>query len=343
MKIAVDAMGGDFAPGEIVRGALQAVKEFNQAVILVGDEAQIRTEMGDVPSGKLISIVHAPEVIQMNEQPAVSVRRKKNSSIVMATRLVKEGEAGALVSAGSTGAAMAAALLGLGRIKGIDRPAIAGIMPNLKGFTVLLDIGANTDCKPHNLLHFGIMGYLYAKNILDIEEPRVGLLSNGEEKTKGNETTLAAFPVLADAGINFIGNVEGRDIFGGSVDVVVCDGFVGNIVLKAGEGLAMALYKMMKEEITKSWLAKIGTLMTEPAFRMFQRRVDYAEYGGAPLLGVDGISIICHGSSSARALKNGIKVARQSVEKGLVKSIQESIAGSVQRKGAGANLARRID
>lgn len=343
MKIAVDAMGGDFAPGEIVKGALQAVKEFNQAVILVGDEAQIRTEMGDVPSGKLISIVHAPEVIQMNEQPAVSVRRKKNSSIVMATRLVKEGEAGALVSAGSTGAAMAAALLGLGRIKGIDRPAIAGILPNLKGFTVLLDIGANTDCKPHNLLHFGIMGYLYAKNILGIEEPRVGLLSNGEEKTKGNETTLAAFPVLADAGINFIGNVEGRDIFGGSVDVVVCDGFVGNIVLKAGEGLAMALYKMMKEEITKSWPAKIGALMAEPALKKFQRRVDYAEYGGAPLLGVDGISIICHGSSSARALKNGIKVARQSVEKGLVKSIQDSIAGNVQRKGAGANLARRID
>ncbi|OPZ72600.1 MAG: Phosphate acyltransferase [Firmicutes bacterium ADurb.Bin456] len=343
MKIAVDAMGGDFAPGEIVKGALQAAREFNQAIILVGDEAQIRTEMGDVPSGELISIVHAPEVIQMNEQPAVNVRRKKNSSIVTATRLVKEGEAGALVSAGSTGAAMAAALLGLGRIKGIDRPAIAGILPNLKGFTVLLDIGANTDCKPHNLLQFGIMGYLYARNILGIEEPRVGLLSNGEEKTKGNETTLAAFPVLADAGINFVGNVEGRDIFNGSVDVVVCDGFVGNIVLKAGEGLAMALYKMMKEEITRSWLAKIGILMAEPALRMFQRRVDYAEYGGAPLLGVDGISIICHGSSSARALKNGIKVARQSVEKGLVKSIQESVAGNLQRKGAGANLARTID
>jgi glycerol-3-phosphate acyltransferase PlsX len=291
----------------------------------------------------LISIVHAPEVIQMNEQPAVSVRRKKNSSIVMATRLVKEGEASALVSAGSTGAAMAAALLGLGRIKGIDRPAIAGVLPNVKGFTVLLDIGANTDCKPHNLLQFGIMGYLYAKNILGVEEPRVGLLSNGEEKTKGNETTLSAFPLLTDADINFIGNVEGRDIFCGGVDVVVCDGFVGNIVLKAGEGLAMALYKMMREEITKSWLAKIGTLMAEPALRMFKSRVDYAEYGGAPLLGVDGISIICHGSSTSRALKNGIGVARQSVEKGLVKSIRESIAGSVQRKGAGVNLARRID
>ena len=187
------------------------------------------------------------------------------------------------------------------------------------------------------------MGYLYAKNILGVEEPRVGLLSNGEEKTKGNETTLAAFPLLADAGINFTGNVEGRDIFCGNVDVVVCDGFVGNIVLKAGEGLAMALYKMMKEEITKGWLAKMGMLMAEPALRMFKMRVDYAEYGGAPLLGVDGISIICHGSSTSRALKNGIRVARQSLERGLVRSIRESIAGSVQRKGAGVNLARRID
>ncbi len=343
MKIAVDAMGGDFAPGEIVKGALLAAKEYNQALILVGDEEQIRAEMGSHSLDNLISIVHAPEVIQMNEQPAVSVRRKKNSSIVMATRLVKEGEASALVSAGSTGAAMAAALLGLGRIQGIDRPAIAGILPSVKGFTVLLDIGANTDCKPHNLLQFGIMGYLYAKNILGVEEPRVGLLSNGEEKTKGNETTLAAFPLLADAGINFTGNVEGRDIFCGNVDVVVCDGFVGNIVLKAGEGLAMALYKMMKEEITKSWLAKMGMLMAEPALRMFKMRVDYAEYGGAPLLGVDGISIICHGSSTSRALKNGIRVARQSLERGLVRSIRESIAGSVQRKGAGVNLARRID
>jgi glycerol-3-phosphate acyltransferase PlsX len=233
VKIAVDAMGGDFAPGEIVKGALLAAKEYNQPLILVGDEVKIRAEMGLNSLDNLISIVHAPEVIQMNEQPAVSVRRKKNSSIVMATRLVKEGEASALVSAGSTGAAMAAALLGLGRIKGIDRPAIAGVLPNVKGFTVLLDIGANTDCKPHNLLQFGIMGYLYAKNILGVEEPRVGLLSNGEEKTKGNETTLSAFPLLTDADINFIGNVEGRDIFCGGVDVVVCDGFVGNIVLNS--------------------------------------------------------------------------------------------------------------
>lgn len=343
MKIAVDAMGGDFGPGEIVKGALLAAKEFKQAIILVGDEIQVRAELGSFAPGDLVSIVHAPEVIQMREHPAVGVRRKKNSSIVRATQLVKEGEASALVSAGNTGAAMASALLGLGRIEGIDRPAIAGVLPNEKGFTVVLDIGANVDCKPHNLLQFGVMGYLYAKKILGIEDPRVGLLSNGEEETKGNEVTLSAFQLLATSGINFIGNVEGRDIYCGSVDVVVCDGFVGNIVLKAGEGMARAFSKMMKEEITKSWLAKMGTVMAEPALRMFQRRVDYAEYGGAPLLGVDGISIICHGSSKARAVKNGIRVAKESVEKGLLGSIRESVSRSVQKKGVGVNLARRID
>lgn len=342
MRIAVDAMGGDYAPREIIKGALQAVEEYKLAVVLVGDEDRLKSELGACGANGLVSIDHAPEVVDMREHPAVAVRRKKNSSIVRATQLVKNGEADALISAGSTGAAMASALLGLGRIKGIDRPAIVGVLPNEKGATVLLDVGANVDCKPHNLLQFAIMGYIYSNKILGVSNPRVGLLSNGEEETKGNETTLAAYPLLSNAGINFIGNVEGRDIFRGTVDVIVCDGFIGNIVLKAGEGLASSLFKMMKEEITKSWLAKMGTVMAEPALKGFQRRLDYAEYGGAPLLGVNGVSIICHGSSTAKAIKNAIRVARESVGNNLVEAIRDSIEG-IKTMRVGGNLAQGAD
>lgn len=338
MKIAVDAMGGDLAPREIVKGALQAAMEFGISVILVGDEKQVLAELGNSDADGLVSVVHTTEVIGMGEPPAVAVRRKRNSSIVRATQLVKEGEARALVSAGSTGAAMTSALLYLGRIKGIDRPAIAGVLPNEKGHSLMLDVGANVDCKPLHLLQFGIMGYHYAKKIMGIENPRVGLLSNGEEKTKGNETTLAAFPQLQGAGINFIGNIEGRDIFSGSVDVIVCDGFTGNIVLKAGEGMATVLLKMVKEEITKSWLAKLGTVMAMPALKELQKRVDYSEYGGAPFLGVNGVSIICHGSSTAKAVKNAIRLARDSVDNYLVESIRESME-SMESKGAGGSIA----
>ena len=335
MKIAVDAMGGDFAPREIVKGALNAALELGLGIILVGDEELLRAELYDCDTSGLVSIVHAPEVIDMKEHPAVAVRRKKGSSIVRAAQLVKEGSAAAMVSAGSTGAVMASALLGLGRIKGVDRPAIAGVLPNEKGLTVLLDAGANVDCKPQHLLQFGIMGYLYAKKILGIANPRVGLLSNGEEETKGNEVTQAAYPMLLSAGINFIGNVEGRDIFCGTVDVVVCDGFIGNIVLKTGEGLAGALLKMMKEEVTKSWLAKMGTVMAEPALKGLQRRIDYSEYGGAPLLGANGVFIICHGRSTAKAIKNAINVAGESVENRLVEAIRECMK-NVNKKGVGA-------
>jgi glycerol-3-phosphate acyltransferase PlsX len=328
-------MGGDYAPREIVKGALEAVSAYDLSVILVGDEAQVRREMAENNmAGGRIEVVHAPDVIGMAEQPAVAVRRKKDSSIVVATRLVREGQADALVSAGSTGAAMAAALLGLGRIKGIDRPAIAGVLPSEKGFTVLLDVGANIDCKPQHLLQFGMMGYLYARKILGLENPRVGLLSNGEEPTKGNEATLAAFPLLHNAGINFYGNVEGRDIFRGTVDVVVCDGFVGNIVLKASEGLVQALFKMMKEEIAKNWAARFGTALAGPALKGFQKRLDYAEYGGFPLLGVNGVFIISHGSSTARAIKNAIRVARESVDNQLPGAIRESVENIEVKGGA---------
>jgi glycerol-3-phosphate acyltransferase PlsX len=336
VKIAVDAMGGDHAPGEIVRGAVEAAREYRQEIILVGDREKIRAELGQSPPDH-IEVFHAPEIITMEEQPAVAVRRKKQSSIVQAVRLVKEGEAAALVSAGSTGAAMAASLLGLGRIQGIDRPAIASILPRRGGTTVLLDAGANVDCKPHHLLQFAIMGSLYAEKILGIPRPRIGLLNVGEEETKGNELTLATFPLLRQANINFTGNVEGRDIFAGTVDVVVCDGFVGNIVLKAGEGLATALLGMIKEEVTKSWLAKMGTAMAISALKCFERRIDYAEYGGAPLLGVNGVCIISHGSSTARAIKNAIKRAREAVEAGLVSAIRNSIEDIAEDQKVGIN------
>ncbi|MCG9969772.1 phosphate acyltransferase PlsX [Pelotomaculum terephthalicicum JT] len=325
MKIAVDAMGGDNAPGEIVKGALQAVEEYGVAVTLVGDENQVRAELGSGEAAGLVNVVHAPEVIEMKDHPAVAVRRKKNSSIVRATQLVKEGEADAVVSAGNTGASMTSALLSLGRIKGIDRPAIAVVLPSEKDFTLLLDIGANVDCKPHNLFQFGMMGHLYAHKILGVDNPRVGLLSNGEEETKGNEATLAAFPLLQKAGINFIGNVEGGEIFRGTAHVLVCDGFLGNIVLKAGEGLAESLFNIMKEEIAKSFLAKLGIVMAGAALKGFQRRIEYTEYGGAPLLGVNGVSVICHGRSTAKAIKNAIRVAMESVDNSLVDAIRDSI------------------
>lgn len=338
MIIAVDAMGGDMAPREIVRGALLAATEYNISLILVGDEEQIQAELGHADTAGLIDITHAPDVIGMEEHPAIAVRRKKNSSIVKATQLVRDGRAGAVVSAGNTGAAMTAALLYLGRIKGVDRPAIAGILPSEKGCALMLDVGANVDCKPAHLLRFGIMGYHYAKKIMGIPRPRVGLLSNGEEDHKGNETTLTAFPQLQAAGINFIGNIEGRDIFSGHADVIVCDGFIGNIVLKAGEGMATLLLKMVKGEITRSYLAKFGMVMASPALKELKKRLDYNEYGGAPFLGVNGVSIICHGSSTSNAIKNAIKLAQDSVENYLVESIRE-IMEKMDAGGAGGHIA----
>lgn len=330
MKIAVDAMGGDYAPHEIVMGALEAGRDGIE-VILLGDSESILKELGN-NKRDMIDIVHTTETIAMGEQPANAVRKKKDSSIVRAVQLVKEGKASAFVSAGSTGAVMAAALLGLGRIKGIDRPAIASVIPGKKGGTVLLDVGANVDCKPKNLQQFGIMGYIYADIILGIDNPRVGLLNVGEEESKGNELTLESFPLLKESGVNFIGNVEGRDIFNGMADVVVCDGFVGNVVLKAGEGLAMSLMRMMKDELTRSWLSKMGTVLTLPGLKEIRRRVDYAEYGGAPLLGVNGVVIVCHGSSTAFAVRNAIRVAAGAVSSGLVQAIRRNVESNLTEK-----------
>lgn len=329
MRVAVDAMGSDFAPEQIILGAIEAAKEYRCDIVLVGDKEQIQKFLDKSDTKDLnISIQHASEVIEMHEHPGAAVRKKKDASVVIATKLVKEGLCDAVISAGSTGAGVAAALFGLGRIKGIERPTIATPMPNLSGTTVLLDSGANVDSKPKHLVQSAIMGSLYAEYVLGIKTPRVGLLNIGEEETKGNEQALATYPLLQQLQtVNFIGNAEGRDIPRGTVDVVVCDGFVGNVVLKFGEGLASAIMQLIKEAIKNSgFLTKIASLMVLPALKTLKKKIDYAEYGGAPLLGVDGCFIICHGSSKAKAIKNAIRVAIEFTDNKVVEHIRENIA-----------------
>ncbi len=312
MKIALDAMGGDKAPVGIVDGAVEAVRETKGRieVTLVGGRETIERYIAERHwSTKHLDIVDAPEVIGMSESPATAIRRKRNSSISVAMKLQKEGAVGAVVSAGNTGAVVASSLLSLGRLPGIDRPAIAIFVPTRNGGTVLLDGGANSDCDPHNLLQFAFMGSAYAETILGRATPRIGLLSIGEESSKGNELTRAAHELLRRSDLNFVGNVEGRDIFVGSVDVVVTDGFVGNVLLKFTESIVYYINSLIKEEIVKSGVAKLGATMMKPVFRSLKRTLDYAEYGGAPLLGVDGVTIICHGGSSSLAIKNAILAA----------------------------------
>lgn len=330
MKIAVDAMGGDYAPMEVVLGAIEAAKEYQCEIVLVGDQekiAQVLTRYGEDKNSK-IHIHHASEVIEMHEHPGAAVRKKKDASVVVATKLVKEGICDAVISAGSTGAAVASALFGLGRIKGIERPTIATPIPNLTGTTIVLDSGANVDSKPKHLVQSAIMGSIYAEYVLGIHSPRMGLLNIGEEETKGNEQALSTFPLLQQLKtVRFIGNVEGRDIPKGTVDVVVCDGFVGNVVLKFGEGLAGAIMQLVKNEIKHSgFFTKLASMMVLPALRRMKKKLDPAEYGGAPLLGVDGGCIICHGSSKAKAIKNAIRVANEFTEKKVAAHIRENIA-----------------
>jgi glycerol-3-phosphate acyltransferase PlsX len=341
MRIAVDAMGSDYAPREIILGAVAAAKEYQHEIVLVGDEAkllQILNTCGDWQKLN-ISIVHASEVIEMCEHPGAAVRKKKDASVVVATSLVKEGNCDAVVSAGSTGAAVAAALFGLGRIKGIERPAIATPIPNLNGTTMLLDSGANVDSKPKNLVQSAIMGSIFAEYVLGINTPRVGLLNIGEEETKGNEQVLTTYPLLKQLKtINFIGNVEGRDIPKGTTDVVVCDGFVGNVVLKFGEGLAKVIMQLLKEAIKNSgFLAKMASMLILPAMKQLKQKMDPAEYGGAPLLGVNGGFIICHGSSKAKDIKNAIRVAGEIAEGKVIEHIRENIAreGIADNEGNG--------
>ncbi|MBM6731564.1 phosphate acyltransferase PlsX [Megasphaera stantonii] len=329
MKIAVDAMGGDYAPEEVVLGAIEAVKSYSLDVVLVGDTNKIEEVLNryGAKDNSHLSIVHASQVIDMGEHPAQAIRKKKDASIVVATQLVKDGACDAVVAPGSTGAAVTAALLGLGRIKGIERPCIATPIPSKKGITVLLDSGANANSKPKHLVEGAIMGSHYAKYILGVDKPTVGLLNIGEEASKGNELAQATYPLLEKLKtISFYGNVEGRDIPKGTVDVVVCDGFVGNVILKFGEGMAMFIIRLVKDTIKSSgFIAKLGALAVYPALRTLKKRLDFTEYGGAPLLGVDGSFIICHGSSKAKAIKNAIRVAGELAQQDVVGHIRKSI------------------
>ena len=329
MKLAVDAMGGDNAPLEIVKGALDAVKNYSCEIILVGDEnkiTEILNSQGDWKNFP-ITIKHTDEIIEMGEHPADAVRNKKNSSIVVATKMVKDGTADAVLSAGSTGAAVAAAQLILKRIHGIARPAIATPFPTSKGVTLMLDSGANVDSKPENLLQVGIMGSLYAEHVLGKKNPRVGLLNIGEEETKGNEQVKEAYRLFKNSTtVNFIGNAEGRDIPKGNFDIVACDGFVGNVVLKFGEGLATTIFQLIREEIDRGGLsAKLGALLLTPSLKNLAKRLDVTEYGGAPLLGVDGCCIISHGSSDAKSIRSAIKVAIEYVNGNVLEHIKNAL------------------
>lgn len=326
MRIAVDAMGGDYAPEEIIKGAIRAASQYSEIeIILVGKPETIEVFSPQNGRPQNILIKPATEVVEMDEHPAQAVRKKKDSSIVVGTRMVKEGEADAIVSAGSTGAQMAAALLGLGRIKGIDRPAIGTVLPTLEGGKLILDVGANPDAKPAHLVQYAMMGSIYAERILGLKNPKVALLNIGSEESKGNELTQATYPLLKEVPLNFIGNIEGRDIPYGHADVVVCEGFVGNILLKTTEGLAGALFQLIKEKITSTPIRKLGALAIKPGLKEIGTMMDYAEYGGAPLLGVNGISIICHGSSKEKAIFNAIRVAKECVESRFIDGIRDEL------------------
>lgn len=324
-RIALDAMGGDHAPDAIVEGALQAVSEFpNIVVTLVGREEVLREKLGgNVPSR--IDIADAREVVDMTDTALAPLRRKRNSSIRVCANLVAEGKADTMVSAGHTGAAMTSAYKVLGTIEGVSRPALAAILPNAKGHTVLLDVGANVDAKPAYLREFAVMGHFYAQMIFGIAEPRVGLLSIGEEEGKGNELVKETFRVLKETGLNFMGNAEGRDVFNGNADVVVCDGFIGNVVLKASEALGEMVSRMLRSEVTRTAPRKVGALILKGAFDDIKKRMDYSEYGGAPLLGVNGGCIISHGRSNAKAVKNAIRVGRDFAMNRIDVKIREKI------------------
>ena len=303
-------MGGDYAPLEIVRGCILAAKELGCKVYLVGREKEILPILQKAGEDKnpLLEIVNAEEKIEMNEPPS-NVLRKKNSSLFVAAKLVREGVAQGLVSAGNTGAVLAVGKFVVGAEEEVERPAIGVALPNPKGKTVLIDVGANVDCKPRHLLQFAVMGHTYAEVMLGVKNPRVGILSIGEEEGKGNELVKETYPLLKATKLNFKGNAEGRDIYAGTFDVIVCDGFVGNVILKASESLGLAVVQMIKEEIKKSWLARLGALLLIPALNNFKKKADFAEYGGIPLLGAKKPVIITHGRANAKAIKNAIKVA----------------------------------
>jgi phosphate acyltransferase len=326
--IALDAMGGDHAPAETVAGAVAAVREHNLSILLVGPPEAIEPELARhgasaASVASRLEIVPAEGNIEMEEHAVHAVRNKPNAPLNVAARLVKEGRAAGFVSAGSTGAAMATALFTLGRVRGIERPALATLFPTLDGRCLFLDVGANADCRASYLAQFATMGSIYAERVLGVTRPRVGLLNIGEEETKGSQIAQEAHQLIKGLGLNFVGNIEGKDLPGGLADVVVADGFAGNIALKTAEGMAKLTFQLVKREVGKSWRTKLGGLLMKPAFKGALARVDYEEYGGAALLGVDGVVIVAHGRSHARAIRSALRVAMQAAEVDLVRLIRE--------------------
>ncbi len=326
LSVALDCMGGDYAPQEIVKGGILAAKDLGFKVFLVGDEAKITSLLkseGEL-ANPLLEVVHAEGVIGMHEPPS-NVLRKKSSSLHVAGRLVREGRADALVSAGNTGAVLAVGKFIVGAQELVERPSIGVALPNPKGKTVLIDVGANVDSKPKHLVQFAIIGHTYAQEILGIENPRVGILSIGEEEGKGNELVKETYPLLKETGLNFLGNAEGRDIYSGKFDVIVCDGFVGNVVLKTSESLGLTVVQMIKEEIKKSFIAKLGAVLMMPAFNRFKKKADFSEYGGIPLLGAKKPVIITHGRANAKAIRNAIRVAGEFISHEFNRKLMENI------------------
>ncbi|OGW85127.1 MAG: phosphate acyltransferase [Omnitrophica bacterium RIFCSPLOWO2_01_FULL_45_10] len=326
MKIAIDAMGSDKAPAVEVEGAVQAVEEYGYDLLLVGDESRIHEELKKYKnnSGKL-AVKHASEVIEMNEPAAISVRRKRNSSVVIGLDALKKGEADAFVSAGNTGAVVCAATLSLRLLPAIERPGIALVIPSLSGASLIIDVGANINPKPIHLLQYGIMADAYSRYILHKKNPSVGLLNVGEEESKGTEFIKEAHTLLSESKLNFIGNIEGRDIYSGKADIVLCDGFVGNVILKVSESVVDTIMQLLKAEIKSSIIATLGAALSSSAFTELKKKMDYSEYGGAPLLGVDGRCIICHGSSNPKAIKNAIRVAAEFIKEDVNKHIVEEL------------------
>lgn len=327
MRIAIDAMGGDHAPEAPVEGALLAAAEWTDTtVVLVGDSARIEPLLqGRKPAN--LQIRHASEIIEADDEPVKAVRRKKDASMVVAGRMVKDREVDAMISAGNTGALMTTGLLVVGRIKGIERPALAPMLPSLDGEGVLaLDLGANMDATPEQLVQYAIMGSIYRSKVHGLKDPRVGLLNVGTEAMKGNELTKAAFPLLEQAPIRFVGNVESRDVLKKPCDVIVCDGFAGNIMLKSLEGAASAIFSVLKTEFTRTWYTKLAAAVVKKGIGQFRKKMDYNEHGAAPLLGVDGLVLKSHGSSSALAIKNAVRQARTAVSNELVSSIRVEIS-----------------
>lgn len=329
VTVALDAMGGDRAPVPEVAGAVAAAREYGVRVLLVGQEDVLRAQLLAHPEARdlPIEIVHASERITMEDRAGQALRTKKDSSARVASRLVREGKAQGFVSAGNTGAIMAIAKVVQGMVPGVDRPALASAFPTLSGRpTVLIDVGANVDSTPRMLVQFAVMGEIYSRLIIGVERPRVGLLSIGEEEHKGNELTRSVAPLLRALPIHFIGNVEGRDLYTGKADVIICDGFVGNVALKVSEGLVDVLAHTLKECLYSSYRTRLGAWICKPAFQEFRRRLDYSEAGGAPLLGVKGVCVICHGSSNAKAIKNAIRVAAEFASRGVNARIEEELA-----------------